>query len=668
MPSTATDRLNGLTTSVAVKAPCRVAALTNITLAGEQTVNSVAVVEGDRVLATAQTNLVDNGIYKVSTGDWTRALDFDGNRDVVQGTIVPVVDGAGTEDLFTVTSANPITIDTTALTFSLRYGANIRYDRIAAEISAGVTPTDYTYPPGNIRRYGASVNGTSDDTAAWQAATDQCALGGGAVVHEYGTSMAALVNYRPGVTYQLGAGAVIKCLPGVANFAGRIFTTDQGVDAYDSAEDSAPVIWRGGIIDGNLDNQGTPSGLEHNAGIFLGAAGGGGRLRAVIDGVRFRYCTGDGLQIHSNVDVNVSNISAQECWRSGVSITGAYTKVRGSNWRLYGSTTNRSDFDIEVDGYDVSPGNIEMIDIELSNIDIEHGAFEISPASATATSSKSRIILNNVNHRGVATTVHGRGSVVRISNSILTWGPIDGSSNRLIWANNFVFDNVLFVFSGGTGSATFGVDLFYNAGGTTDEDQHIRFINCRWTVDSTIQAGDTVYGIYTRAQPAASNNLVEIIGGHFGGGVETALHTLGGGLFRVKGCPTFDCPTAISLQYSSTNYWDVEVHGPVAFGANAATYLAVAQGASDNVIKHYGVEMDESHNVLSDGGGSPGSNTYRGRRVIYVASAPDAATHGNVGDIARIKVPAAAGIVDYVCVTRGIGSGASWKALTTAAA
>lgn len=546
------------------------------------------------------------------------------------------------------------------------------YPRTAAEISAGVTPTNYAYPSGNIRRYGAIVNGTADDTAAWQAATDQCALGGGAVVHEYGTSMAALVNYRPGVTYQLGAGAVIKCLPGVANFAGRIFTTDQGVDSYLSANDSAPVTWEGGIIDGNKGNQGTYTGgeKEHNAGIFLGADNGGGRLVARINGVRFQNCTGDGIQVHSNVDASISNIEAYKCWRSGVSVTGAYVKLRGGNWRLYGDTVDRSDFDIEVDGYDVSYNNLEQIDVELNNIDVEHGTFEVTPASTTETSSNSRIILSNINHRGVSCTMHGRGSVVRISNSILTFGPIDDSNNRLLWPSDFTFDNVEFVFSEGSVSSTsnFGIDVWHNTSGTTDTNQSLRFLDCKWRADSTVESGDTVYGIYRRATAAASNNSIEIAGGDFGSSLDTAYATLGGGKLRIKGCPTLSCATGLSLTYSSTNYWDVEVHGPIEFGSGLTTYISIDQGHSSNVLKHYGMEMDETFNVLVDAGGTPANNTYLGRRVVYVASAPDAATHGNVGDIARIKAPAAAGIVDYVCVTRGVGSGASWKALSTAAA
>lgn len=46
----------------------------------------------------------------------------------------------------------------------------ILYPRTAAEISAGVTPTNYAYPPGDVRRYGAVGDDSTDCTAAIQAA------------------------------------------------------------------------------------------------------------------------------------------------------------------------------------------------------------------------------------------------------------------------------------------------------------------------------------------------------------------------------------------------------------------------------------------------------------------------------------------------------------------
>jgi hypothetical protein len=112
-----TDRLDGAIASLAIKAPCRVATNANITLFGEQTVNSVAVVEGDRVLVKDQTNAVDNGIYEVQESAWRRTKDFDGNRDAVQGTIVLVRPASDGTLFYELTSANPIVFGTSAITF-----------------------------------------------------------------------------------------------------------------------------------------------------------------------------------------------------------------------------------------------------------------------------------------------------------------------------------------------------------------------------------------------------------------------------------------------------------------------------------------------------------------------------------------------------------------------
>jgi len=46
------------------------------------------------------------------------------------------------------------------------------YPITSAETTAGVTPTDYTYPVGNVLRYGAVGDGSTDDSAAFQRAFD----------------------------------------------------------------------------------------------------------------------------------------------------------------------------------------------------------------------------------------------------------------------------------------------------------------------------------------------------------------------------------------------------------------------------------------------------------------------------------------------------------------
>ena len=60
------------------------------------------------------------------------------------------------------------------------------YPQTTAETAGSVTPTDYSYPPGDIRRYGA-LTASSDNTAAIQAAVNQFAQGGSAVFVPAGT-------------------------------------------------------------------------------------------------------------------------------------------------------------------------------------------------------------------------------------------------------------------------------------------------------------------------------------------------------------------------------------------------------------------------------------------------------------------------------------------------
>lgn len=56
--------------------------------------------------------------------------------------------------------------------------SNLRgWPQTSAESSAGVTPTDVSYPPLNVRRYGAVGDGSTDDTAAFNAGLSVLALG-----------------------------------------------------------------------------------------------------------------------------------------------------------------------------------------------------------------------------------------------------------------------------------------------------------------------------------------------------------------------------------------------------------------------------------------------------------------------------------------------------------
>jgi hypothetical protein len=112
------DRLVGARTTFGVKKPVAAATTANITLSGAQTIDGIAVVADDRVLVKDQSTTADNGIYIAASGEWTRAVDFDGTTDWCKGTLV--VAAAGTINagkIFRVTSADPADVGTSAITF-----------------------------------------------------------------------------------------------------------------------------------------------------------------------------------------------------------------------------------------------------------------------------------------------------------------------------------------------------------------------------------------------------------------------------------------------------------------------------------------------------------------------------------------------------------------------
>lgn len=127
------DRLNGLRSDIALKAPCRVATTAAITLSGLQTIDGVSLAADDRVLVKNQAVGADNGIWVVMSGTWDRAPDFDGNSDVVKGTMVRVVEGTVNAGRgFQVTTANPITIGSSSIAWSQVSVSDIDYDAYIA--------------------------------------------------------------------------------------------------------------------------------------------------------------------------------------------------------------------------------------------------------------------------------------------------------------------------------------------------------------------------------------------------------------------------------------------------------------------------------------------------------------------------------------------------------
>jgi len=107
-----------------VKDSVRAATTANITLSGEQTIDGVAVVAGNRVLVKNQSTASENGIYVAAAGAWARATDFDSDAEVTPGAFTFVEEGTTNGDAgFVLTTNAPITVGSTSLTFAQFSGA-----------------------------------------------------------------------------------------------------------------------------------------------------------------------------------------------------------------------------------------------------------------------------------------------------------------------------------------------------------------------------------------------------------------------------------------------------------------------------------------------------------------------------------------------------------------
>jgi len=178
------------------KQSVRAATTANITLSGEQTIDGVNVVAGDRVLVKNQSTGSQNGIYVVAVGAWSRSSDADSNAEVTPGLFTFVEEGTVNDNSGWVLAANQtITLGTTSLSFVQFSGAGQitagdgmtkngnQFDVVSANTGrivvnadsidlATTSVTPGTYRSVTIDAYGRTTGGTNPTTLAGYEITD----------------------------------------------------------------------------------------------------------------------------------------------------------------------------------------------------------------------------------------------------------------------------------------------------------------------------------------------------------------------------------------------------------------------------------------------------------------------------------------------------------------
>lgn len=101
--------VDAIASGIQWKASVKVATTVNIALTGTQTIDGVGVVATDRVLVKNQTNPVENGIYVVSAGAWTRSSDADTDGEI-NGMVCFVTSGTTQGGQTWIIATSPATI------------------------------------------------------------------------------------------------------------------------------------------------------------------------------------------------------------------------------------------------------------------------------------------------------------------------------------------------------------------------------------------------------------------------------------------------------------------------------------------------------------------------------------------------------------------------------
>lgn len=91
----------------------------NVTLSGLQTIDGVLLVADERVLLTAQSDGKQNGLWKASSGAWTRPSDYESGATIEANIVVPVSSGTANADTrWQITTDGTIVVDTTSTTWA----------------------------------------------------------------------------------------------------------------------------------------------------------------------------------------------------------------------------------------------------------------------------------------------------------------------------------------------------------------------------------------------------------------------------------------------------------------------------------------------------------------------------------------------------------------------
>lgn len=408
MSSPSTDRRYGVSTGLAIKAPCRLATTVNITLAGLQSIDGLTAVEDDRILVKNQSNTTENGIYRASSGTWTRDVDCDSTRDIQNGTSVLVAMGGQAKTFWMFSGTNPIVPGSSAISIVVAPQTQptdlSTFLATSTGASSSRTLAAHYGDMVNVLDYGAIGDGATDDTTAANAAI------AAAIARAAGTIVSACVWFPPDKTYVLNG-----CLIGAGGGTKYVTLLGYGASLLLKAQTStsasplfycqtAGVSIYGFWMDGNASNNNAVSWSDSFAGGAQGqgrsfrcgirASGGAGCSYLNVADCTFYNFQGAGIATQS------VNLNIRDCFTTLTAYEGIYSGIFGgtqyyskiSNNRIQSCAT--ADATVNANGlYIEGSSDCQIVNNEFNSVERSAINFVCSYASTQL------LISNNIINR-----------------------------------------------------------------------------------------------------------------------------------------------------------------------------------------------------------------------------------------------------------------------------
>lgn len=369
------------------------------------------------------------------------------------------------------------------------------YPRTAAEISAGITPTQYHYPELNVKRYGATGDGTTDDiTAITNALT-------------VGAYLGAMVYMPPG-KYIVGSPIRIPEATGLegAGFMGGAYSgTVQGTSIWAKSTFNLPtrgIVESFNVLGGGLQEFSPVRNLSIFGNRNAGAIAGAGLLlksvfvNTVVRDVMIQEVEGDGIKLDGGS--GGGPIELQNLWINNVEghcleiVEGfQYVRVRDvafERWGRHAASGTKNAIRVTSSaGTDVS--RFLLVDGFYS---------ELEPGK-----NHDCIYLENCSYVDLRNMSAGGGSGTE-TGSFIRWRQTAGSAPYVYPRASAVLGfRADFVYLGTSGSKSYQKTIWDEANGITRTDDYIR----------QYVAPEPIITIGSSGAPAFANSWVDNGGG-----------------------------------------------------------------------------------------------------------------------------------------------------------